>query len=357
MTDLRQKLDKVTKTCAKLGPLQFGRFPRIIRNCRKIVHSNIHSHDGKALPPFVHNQNLGMKNPDSVGSSHFRRIAKFSGIGEVEKLKNPQNSNHERIVRITYPNESKIFGKIQNHFSRTEKFISQDDSENCDNEDPGWDEIRKLSNLEDFRKYANSVFDKQIANPNICHSYHGFKRKRLDILYRRRKRFNMQEPTVELPKNCKEIMKRKNLDRPINPVIKRCKFGTIDFQAYVAQVCQALADHKLLKEYNWHGSGHSRRSNCGMVPGKELAERNWRYILRHFIHSMEETKSIYSSMCCDEIRIIGNGSTLKLSYLELEKVIDLEKLFGRFVRFYGPNEEINCKWCRFLEGRNVWHPY
>merc|ERR1712080_337568 len=125
--------------------------------------------------------------------------------------------------------------------------------------------------------------------------------------------------------------KRKLLEYPQNqtPLMKRPK---LDFESYVMEIRKAMSAHKLLKtnnsyaNYYWYGSYWNSKS--GLVPGEKLTKRNWRFTLRHFNKSIEETKSIYLSICCDQIHAIKEGSNLFLSHEELKKVTDLEKLYG-----------------------------
>lgn len=72
---------------------------------------------------------------------------------------------------------------------------------------------------------------------------------------------------------------------------------------------------------------------------------------------MKEAKSIYESMCCDGINFKNERSKLSIVTKEVQKVKDLEILYGQFVRFYGSNEEVKCKWCTSLDENEVWHPY
>lgn len=295
---------------------------------------------------------LGKNNPQT---SSLNRTVKCDYEDQLARESSSNNVKLQRIVRIFQNNKL----SHESELKKTGKFVSRDDMENLDNDDPGWDKLRKLKDIAEFKRYANAVFGNKNVNPNVCMSHHGFKKLQNKILSRRRKRFGLA--TEIRPNNVNAGDKRKLPDPEQMPIIKRCKIGLMNFQVYVTKLCQALADHKLLKEYNWLSSyylnGCFWQSKCGIAPGKPLAERNWRYTIRHFIHSMEETESLYRAMCCDQKRVIGNGSNLTISYSELEKVIDLERLFGQFVRFYGPNEEINCKWCGYLEGQKVWHPY
>lgn len=255
------------------------------------------------------------------------------------------------------PNLPKQF-PIINQPHKNIKFISTNEKENADINDPNWKKIKNLKDIEEFKKYANSVFDFQNSNPNICETYHGYKRKQLRSFYNRQKRF--KSPSEKSSGNDEqynpECRKRKAvIDGPVSqgPFMKRPK--VVDFGSYVENIRKALAEQKLNKTTIWHGS--YCKSKSGLAPGEALAKRNWRFTLRHLQKSMEETKSILSSMCCDELHVKKVDSELFLSYEELKKVVDSERLFGQFVKFYGPNEEVRCRFCTHLDGYDVRHPY
>jgi hypothetical protein len=72
---------------------------------------------------------------------------------------------------------------------------------------------------------------------------------------------------------------------------------------------------------------------------------------------MEDMKSCITSISCDNHHIANEDSGLYLSYEELKKTTDLEMIFGQFIKFYGPNEEVKCKDCTAMDGFPVWHQY
>lgn len=360
MTDLRLKIEKI-RPSQRTVTLKPARYPKTFRNIRRVLINTISNQKDEKMQDLSPHEQCSEKG-GHLQKSRNPRVVRLKCNNDISNSRVAENVEPKRFISLTYPeqafNQSR---KTSNDNSSSRKFISLDETENSDNNDPGWDKLRKLSDLEDFRRYANSVFGNQNVNPNVCISYHGFKRLHVQILHRREKRFKAPLSKEIASDGDGKGVKRKNLCPQSIPAIKRCKIGMIDFETYVKKLCQALADHKILKVKNWLEShfwyGSHWKSKSGLVPGKELAERNWRYTLRHFIQSMEETESVYRSMCCDQQRIIDRGSKLTISYTELEKVIDFEKCFGQFVRFYGPNEEISCKWCKYLEGIDVWHPY
>lgn len=302
----------------------------------------------------------------SGGQNNYQRTVRFIDDSENNYASPAQNHNIQKTVKFIdtgKPKNEYAFQSSNTQKQRNVGYISKNEAENADNNDPRWEELRKLNHIEEFKKYANSVFDFQSSNPNICQTHHGYKRKQLHIKSIRRKRFeknaSLKNHVNSAKDTCKGI-KRKALEYPENqpPLTKRPK---LEFESYVMEIRKAMSNHKLPKtnnsyaNYYWHGSYWNSKS--GLVQGEELTKRNWRFTLRHFNKAVEETKSIYLSMCCDEIHAMKDGLNLFMSHEELKKITDLEKLYGQFVRFYGPNEEIKCKWCKAIEGQDVWHPY
>ena len=76
--------------------------------------------------------------------------------------------------------ESNIFTKFRP--IENEEFVSKDEEENKDLNDPGWDTVRNLKDDHERRQFAISSFGNiEPADPTKNMSYHGYLRQQLRI--------------------------------------------------------------------------------------------------------------------------------------------------------------------------------
>jgi hypothetical protein len=308
-------------------------------------------------------------------NSHSKSPSKLNlGYASVE-----QNRNFQLTPSDIRNEPSQL--KFQNpRIHHSTEFVSTDNSENADNNDPNWNELKRLKGVLEFKRYANSIFDFQKSNPNICQSHHGFRKQRAIL--------NRQSHVID-----HTLLNHEKKRTPVSemhpPPIKRQKIAEVDpnvneFDAsipddkMVGSVGKGSSDEShdtlkseniLNKNQNWIDfdkykeeiqaaiSKHKLVPNFGSSFTKLLAERNCGFTLRHFQEAMKETKSIYESMCCDGMNVKNERSKLSIVTEEVKKVKDLEIVYGQFVKFYGSNEEVKCKWCTSLDKNEVWHPY
>lgn len=245
-------------------------------------------------------------------------------------------------------------------------FVSTDATENADIKDEAWDKIKNMKTDQERMNHAQKRFkNKQPGEPNRNMSIHGYRRymlaqgneewqKSRDETKANPKFFESRvKNIVQLKEGKIETVytdpqeynsmnkKRKSDEREETPRPKKPKLMT--FKDYEEKVVKALGKYK--------------KPQLGeKFTGPKIIETYWRYYLRHFKNSMEETHAFFKSY--GEYRDAANN--VMMTYDELKANECAEMIFSQFVTPYGRNPVTRCKDCEEVDktmGKEVLHPY
>merc|ERR1719242_307615 len=226
------------------------------------------------------------------------------------------------------------------------EFVSLDAKENEDNIDVRWDELKKLKTDSELQMYSRAAFgNREISDPNRCLSFQGFKRKEESRGAGLKRKFN--------PTNHPEI-KIEN-GRIVN-------YNRIDYESTTsdgkrkAMNCpeeMRPAKRQKLITFDIYEKGMRYEIQKSFTQ-RIVDNKYWKYKVRHFKKSIEETKS-FLKMYSNQSEKMDNK--LYMSEKELITNCNIELIFRQFYQYYGANEIRNCPDCSNMDKEDILHPY
>jgi len=247
-------------------------------------------------------------------------------------------------------------------------FVSTDAEENADITDEAWNQLKSLKSDTDRMSHAMRKFGNKIAGePNRNMTIHGYRRCNLGkkdeawkkardeskanpmfYEYRNRNIYQLKEGKIETVFTNQEdpdigSKKRKAGEHEETPSAKRPKL--VKFEDYEKKMIEALVTYKKPKL----GDVKDRNNDT-------LRNRYWRYYLRHFKNSIEETKTFFQYYG----KYKDQENKLLMTHSELKADQCAEMIFSQFAVEYGHNPVVRCKDCEEVDktmGKEVMHPY
>lgn len=312
--------------------------------------------------------------------SSFEQIPKSEGftIGRIPKVKKVQEITESKpeASKNGQANEVEVddlssYSKVEalkKRATSNKAFVSTDAQENADITSEEWNQLKSLKSDTERMSHAMKKFgNKKPGEPNRNMSIHGYRR-----LVLAKKNEECQKLREENKANLISFeIRRKNIFQlkmgkietiftdqlEQDPLSKKRKAGEhedmpdakkpklVKFKYYEEKMIEALVKYKKSKmvksEDQWNTA---------------LINKYWRYYLRHFKNSMEETKTFYDYYA--EYKDSDNNTVM--TYDDLKKDRCAEMMFSQFAVNYGLNPVTRCKDCEETDktmGREVMHPY
>jgi len=296
-------------------------------------------------------------------------------IGKIQKIKKEKDfeiNDNSKIKKETTDSIDDVdyssVEALKKRATANKAFVSTDATENADITSEEWNQLKSLKNDNERMSHAMKKFgNKKQGEPNRNMSLHGFKRaliaksnpnclslreeNKANPRFYEKRRFNIVQikdgkiqTTYTDQKDLDTIgSKRKAGEHESMPPAKKPKL--IKFKEYEEKIVAALTKYKKPKL----GEPKDKHDM-----GKIL--KYWRYYMRHFKSSMEETKAFFQYY--SEFKDSDNNCMMTKD--ELKSNICQEMIFYQFTLTYGNNPVARCKDCEEVDktmGREVLHPY
>lgn len=306
----------------------------------------------------------------TLGHEKIKKIPKVKKEGtlEVEAKSSEFNTAGENTEDIDDVSFYTKVEALKKRATANKAFVSTDANENADITDAAWDQLKALKNDNERMNHAIQKFGNQKhGEPNRNMSVHGHRRCRLAktdekcrnareenkankmfFEFRRQNLLQIKDGRIETIYSDQNQMdphtnKRKAGEHEDMPRAKKPKLVTI--KDYEAKMIEALVKFKKPK----------------LAPLKDqkntlIINKYWRYYLRHFKNSMEETMAVFKYY--SEYKDADNNVLMTRD--ELDANICMEKIFYVFTGTYGQNPVTRCKDCEEVDktmGKEINHPY
>jgi len=294
-------------------------------------------------------------------------------IGKIQKIKKEKEVVEESLIKkeTIDSTEDVDYSKVEalkKRATANKAFVSTDATENADIASEEWNQLKSLTNDNERMSHAMLKFgNKRKGEPNRNMSIHGFKRATLarndskhlelrnenkaNVNFYEKRRLNIvqiKEGKIETTLTDPQLgdsknKKRKAGDHDEMPKAKKPKL--VKFKDYEEKIMAALIKYKKPKL----GDPKDKFDQSKIL-------KYWRYYLRHFKCSMEETKAFFQYY--SEFKDSDNNCYMTQD--ELKANICQEMIFYQFTLTYGNNPVSRCKDCEEVDktmGREVLHPY
>jgi len=248
--------------------------------------------------------------------------------------------------------ESNIFTKFRP--IENEEFVSKDEEENKDLNDPGWDTVRNLKDDHERRQFAISSFGNiEPADPTKNMSYHGYLRQQL--------RIQQGISDEENPKADEYIGEGLKIRNGVTEQIEKCDDDSFveDLEETKIQIEETSRKRKAVNEHEDAPQAKRQMIEIGVYKRKlehlavkfkkkQVRPQDLKYYMRHWRLGANESLEFLHYYREDT-----NNNLVNVE--ELRKTECIEMLIAQFMNFYQVRERELCKECSYQEDKDVYH--